>query len=434
MFINDTVNRDEMEHKLLSFTDSRVDWNLSDMLAQDWNGSIMNIRVSRSLQSLFLPSFLWKLDKKTHCFVLEENLSHGPAVYRNVLVNPLLTCKQVIVKDGDFGVGWTNIATKYSFLGFSISPHHFASADNGGVRVCAKEIPFYTNKGTASKNDLSPLSILTLVCIIISLICLIITFVTYCMFSSLRTLPGMNNMCLVVSLFLAQLLMIIRPSFRSKWLSIVSALSHFSWLSTFLWLQVCSFHMFRVFSAKGQSEFNGLQSRKILVQYSVYAYGISAVIVLTNIAITLIVTIGENTGYDKTSALMTYSFAFIATLIAPLSLVCVTNIVFYIFTAYKIYSTPKIESTTGSKVHFGVYMKLFTLTGLSWILQIIDTFLEMSIFSYLVAILNGLQGLFLMISYVCNGRVWRMYLKACFKTPSDWNIPNVSSKTNTTNI
>ncbi|XP_048741240.2 adhesion G protein-coupled receptor E3-like [Ostrea edulis] len=434
MFINDTVNRDEMEHKLLSFTDSRVDWNLSDMLAQDWNGSIMNVRVSRSPQSLFLPSFLWKLDKKTHCFVQAENLSHGPAVYRNVLVNPMLTCKQVIVKDGDFGVAWTKIGTKYSFLGFSLSSHQFVSSDSGGVRVCAEEIPFYTKTTTVSKNDLSPILIVTLVCIIISLICLIITFVTYCMFSSLRTLPGMNNMCLVVSLFLAQLLMIIRPSFRSTWLSIVSALLHFSWLSTFLWLQVCSFHVFRVFSAKGQSDFLGRQSRKIVIKYSIYAYGSSAVIVLTNIVITLIVTNGENTGYDKTSALMTYSVAFIATLIVPLALVCMTNIVFYIFTAYKIYSTPKIEKTTGSRVHFSVYVKLFTLTGLSWILQIIDTFLEMSILSYLVAILNGLQGLFLMISYVCNGRVWRMYMKACCKTPSDRDISKASTKTDVTKI
>jgi hypothetical protein len=244
----------------------------------------------------------------------------------------------------------------------------------------------------------------------------------------------MNNMCLVASLFLAQVLMIARPSFRSTWLSIVSALSHFSWLSTFIWLQVCSFHVFRVFSANGQSDFTGRQSKKTVVQYSVYAFGGPAVIVATNIVVSMIVTNGENSGYDNTAALMTHSIAFIATLIAPLVLVCLTNIVFYSITAYRIYATPKIEKTTGSRVHFSVYVKLFTLTGLSWVLQIIDSFLEFTIFSYFVAILNGLQGLFLFISYVCNGRVWRMYQKSCCKMSSDRNTSKTSSKTDTTKI
>jgi hypothetical protein len=201
-------------------------------------------------------------------------------------------------------------------------------------------------------------------------------------------------MGVVVSLFLAQFLMIIRSISKSTVLSVVSALLHFSWLSTFLWLQVCSFHMFRVFNAKGQSGLFGNKSLKRVTFYASYAFGSSTVIVTANIIISLIVTKGVNSGYDAVRTLMTYKTAFLVTLIFPLILTCTTNIIFYAITAYKIYSTPALEKTSGNRVHFSVYVKLFTLTGLSWVLQIIDTFLETSVLSYCVAVLNGLQGFF----------------------------------------
>ncbi|XP_061179462.1 uncharacterized protein LOC133188090 [Saccostrea echinata] len=436
VFFPDTVHRDKMEKTLINLTESSAKWNLIVKALPSGNSSVLNIKVSRSQQSLFLPSFLWKLDKEVHCFVLANELKHGPALYRNVFVSPLLTCPQMILRDKEFGINWKKIRIEYTFSEFSLSSHQFGSSEGGGIRVCAKDIPSYTNalRSVVVKNDSLTLTIVTLICIIISLLCLLITFITYCIFPILRTLPGINNMCLVVSLFLAQFLMIVRPSFSSTGLAIVSALSHFSWLSMFLWLQVCSFHMYRVFSAKSRSEFNGNQNRKIVMQYIFYAFGSSLFFVTINIFVTLIVTKGENTGYDNVSTLMTYKLAFIITLITPLCFVCVTNVIFYILTAYKIHSTPSIESTTGNRVHFAVYVKLFSLTGLSWILQIIDTFVAFSVLSYFVAILNGLQGFFIFMSYVCNQRVWKLYKKKLCKFPVYSPKSSITSKTYTTSM
>jgi hypothetical protein len=190
--------------------------------------------------------------------------------------------------------------------------------------------------------------------------------------------------------------------------------------------------MFRVFSAQGLSNFQTGNRRKLIIQYSSYAFGFPILIVASNLIISLIVTYGENTGYDKLSTLMTYKIAFITTLITPMAFVSVTNIIFYIVTAYKIYSSPKVENTTGNRLHFGVYVKLFTLTGLSWVLQIVDTFLELSAFSYVVAILNGLQGMFIFVSYVCNRRVWKMYVK--LRRTDTVHKSVASSKTDTTTL
>lgn len=219
-------------------------------------------------------------------------------------------------------------------------------------------------------------------------------------------------MILVIFLFFAQLCLVVRPFFRSTAMIVASALTHFFWLSTFFWLQVCSFHMYRVFHAETRSVHTKSYSRLTILKYLAYATGISVFIVSANVTVSLIITNGEFTGYDKLMTLMTSRTAFIVTLIGPLLIVCITNITFYIMTAYKIQSTPNVDSTTGYRIQLTVYVKLFTLTGVSWLLQVVDTFIGVSVLSYIIAILNGLQGLFFFTSYVYNNRVFNLYRKA----------------------
>jgi hypothetical protein len=424
IFFHGIVHRDEMEQNLIDFTESSADWDLSNKL--DW---VLRVKVSRHYQSLSLHSFPQRAFRKNHCFINSDSGIHASKIHKSVYVSPLLTCFQFVLKDNGSEIDQANAGLEYPFADFSNASNNFHISYSGQRCMCVK-----AKQLVGSDDDNLPLRIITVVFLVMSLICLFITFVTYCTFSSLRTLPGINNMGLVVSLFLAQILMIIRPIFKSTVLSVVSALLHFSWLSTFFWLQVCSFHMFRVFTAKGRSEFIEIKSTKRAKLYSCYTFGSSTFIVTTNIVVSLIVTDGTNTGYDDVSTLMTYKTAFIATLIIPLILACITNTIFYILTAYNIYSTPKLERSSGNRVHFSVYVKLFTLTGLSWVLQIIDTFLETSVLSYCVAVLNGLQGFFIFVSYICNERVWNMYRDVCCKFSAFQNPSTLPSKTDTTTM
>lgn len=115
-------------------------------------------------------------------------------------------------------------------------------------------------------------------------------------------------MCLVACLFMAQLLMTVRPVFNSTGLQIVSALSHFSWLATFFRLQVCSFHIYCVFSAKSRSTYHGNKSKKNNDTIcSVYIWW-AALIVGINIISTLVVSEFKLSGYYKKSTLLTYKF------------------------------------------------------------------------------------------------------------------------------
>ncbi|XP_062588344.1 uncharacterized protein LOC134250022 [Saccostrea cucullata] len=394
--ITKQINRDELEERLVLFMETASNWTLS-------NTTIAEVAMSVSERAFMLPYLSMRFNRKRQCFIFQDRLDCQSSAYRNNLISPLLTCPQIQIKENDFGSALVDIQTDYTFSGFSI---YQSRAANIGFRICARDLSEIKLKGLKESRFLSTL---TLICICVSLVALLLTFLTYCLFPSIRTLPGINNMILVLFLFLAQTCLIVRPLSYTSGLEVVSALSHFSWLLVFFWLQICSFHMFRVFTAKQRWDNSPTSIKKTVTKYFLYAFGSATIIVTSNIVTSLILSNGQNTGYDKALTLMTHRTAFIITLLVPLIFVCLTNIFFYILTAYKICSSPDIESTTGNRVQFSVYIKLFTLTGLSWMLQIIDAFIDVSVFSYVVAILNGLQGLLIFLSCVCNDRVWNLY-------------------------
>ena len=409
VYIRYTPYRSYDEELLSLYVNSTATWTLENIYF--WKA-----RIQPNQFALFLPSVLWKLIPNNKCWVLSEKLSHGDALYRNVLVDSLLTCPQVSVKNNAFGISWENIRFNFSSEGLSLSYHPFQSLHGNMFQICVRDIPYYIThyrreKSNRPRNLLQP--IITIICIGISLICLVLTLITYATFKSLQTVPGLNNMFLISSLFLAQIILLVRQftifNEYEAGTIILSVATHFLWLSTFFWLQVCSFHMFLVFTNKAGLESRKKASSKIVVKYAWYAFGIPFGIVVLNMFVSFASSSFKETGYDKIFTLLTYKTAFIVTFIIPLILVCVTNLVFYAFTLYKIMSCPHIESTSGNKTHFSVYIKLFSITGLTWILQIIDTFLEVSILSYIVSVLNGLQGLFIFVSYVCNARVIKMW-------------------------
>lgn len=116
----------------------------------------------------------------------------------------------------------------------------------------------------------------------------------------------------------------------------------------------------------------GIKVKKIMTQYALYTFGGAALIVGINIISTLVVSEFKLSGYYKKSTLLIF--------------MCVTNILFYFLTAYKFVSAPSVEKEAGntSRLHFTVYVKLFSLTGLSWVLQIVDIFVELSFFTCIV--------------------------------------------------
>lgn len=342
------------------------------------------------------------------CKNVKETNNTSNIPFRLVLVNDLLTCPLVTLKNDEFVVE-SRDRIKLLPSNVVLSFQHFRISENGSYQTCIRNtyIPLAIN----DSDIFSPLSILTGSCIMLSLVCLFLTFVTYSLFDNLRTIPGINSMNLIATLFFLQLLILTRKYYFIAGTSLkvlLLVLTHYILLCVFFWLNAISYHMFCVFTERliGISR---EEKWKIVLKYTIYSYALPLFIVLVNVIFFVISSSGQRFGYGENETLVDDKISYVLTFILPLSIICMANFGFFSATVFKIKSNPKIERQDQNRLHFVCFVKLFVLTGLTWAFQIVDSFLELSILSYAVAVLNGLQGFFLFLSYVCNARVWRMY-------------------------
>ncbi|XP_056006905.1 uncharacterized protein LOC125665368 [Ostrea edulis] len=415
-------DRMSVERKLLQFVESDTRIFLSDTKA------VVRTRLNHDTEFLAIdPNIVHSI-----CKIVEESGQTEYALYRPVLINQLLICQLITLKSEEYFVE-SPLRIKILASNKTLSFQEFLVSDNGSYQICVENIVLRSVENSLLSDISSPLSILTGSCTVVSVICLFITFLTYSAFESLRTIPGINSMCLTATLFCLQLFMLTRKYFFETHFALrvfLSAMTHYLLLSVFFWLNICSYHMFRVFTERSKSS-SKLGRWKTTLGYALYSFGLPLLIVLGNIVVFLIITSGHQCGYGKTQILVDNKLAYLVTFIVPLSFICIANSIFFAITAFKIKFTPKVDSVNHGQVHFVVYIKLSTLTGLTWAFQILDSFLELSFLSYVVAVLNGLQGFFLFISYVCNTRVGKMYKELIMSCSS---LRQKGSSTGTTKI
>lgn len=286
----------------------------------------------------------------------------------------------------------------------------FMIGTNNTVLICVDDLLSFVSKGQSSKSSTEfALEILTVVCTCVSMACLLLTFITYCCFEALRTLPGKNNMCLIFALFIAQMCL----QFGTIWTNyptlckVIGIVLHLFWLTTFGCMNICSYHMFHVFTDL-KPMVDKSESNKRFTRYVLYSFGVPLAIVVLNLALNLGISNGNNIGYGDDKCFINNSLSQIITFISPIACICIINIMLFSVTAYKIRSAPNVRNTNHDQHDLIVYVKLFALTGITWIGQIIDSFLPLSIFTFTVTLVTGLQGLFIFLSYACNKRVFQM--------------------------
>ncbi|XP_071108351.1 uncharacterized protein [Haliotis cracherodii] len=337
-------------------------------------------------------------------------------------------CSYVYLSVNEFS--WnTDASISLQYVDITIQFDKFIEIDEQNLIICVDTMKeLYSNYQDPVK---LAEHILTLVFSILSLICLALTFITYCTFPSLLTLPTKNTMCLVGFLFLAQLLLLfkdvaIRDETACK---IIGVLIHYLWLTVILWMNVCSYHMFHVFVVDAGKPM-GTQSR--LLKYSLYANGLSLIIVLITIFSNLGVSSGSHIGYGVTTCYLNTSLLVGVAFVAPLGVVLLLNIIFFSVSVWTMAKINKMSASIGaekSQVH--IYIKLSTLTGIFWILAILGDVLQQQVLIFISIVLNASQGIFIFISYVANKRVlqlWRGKMNKYIPTASSQS-PNQTMNT-----
>jgi hypothetical protein len=151
----------------------------------------------------------------------------------------------------------------------------------------------------------------------------------------------------------------------------------------------------------------------------------SAVLVSINIAVNYIG--GTGIGYGgticwiSTPRMVGYVFAL------PLGLVILSNFLMFLGVVVSLHRRPNLQKRKHrERQDFIIFIKLTSITGISWVFGFLYEWLDIKVFSYIFIILTGCQGLYLMLSFSCNSRVRQLYTSAV-KGSINSNSTSVSS-------
>ena len=324
-------------------------------------------------------------------------------------MSPLVVCNRVSLPLTELRTTDVSFYRHASNIAVSL-PNHYVVTENF-IEMCADDYFNLTTHALESSvekpgksNDIfdEVAKILSFVCSCVSILCLLITIATYMMLKSLRTLPGKINLCLCASLMVAQTLqqfMIDLTEYKIPCI-VFGVFIHFSWSATLIWMSVSSFNLFRCFSPSNiRSDLH-----QSVIPYAAFVVVMSALLVVANMAFNL-VSEGK-LGYGENICYISSNLGLLLTFVTPVGVIVLSNLCFLSVTIWRISHTPKLKgSKSADRSNVLIYIKMSTLTGACWIFGFLGILTEVDIFEILFILANASQGLFLMISFVCNKRV-----------------------------
>ncbi|KAL3864223.1 hypothetical protein ACJMK2_005927 [Sinanodonta woodiana] len=267
--------------------------------------------------------------------------------------------------------------------------------------------------------------ILSVVCTSISLVCLLITFLVYLSIPKLQTIPGKNNMLLMLNLFLAQVmyLVFVMSSNFTDWLcKAIGILLHFLWLSTIFWLNICTFHMLKTFIWLRKPEAHRKTSSKLILIYCITVITASVLFVAINIIGSLVISNMTQIGYGLGTCYISSGTMILYTFALPVGFVVISNLIMFLVVAYHIRSIPVVEKNVKhERNNFIVLIKLSSLTGITWIVGFLHEWTDVSFLSYVFIILNASLGLIIMVSFTFNRRVFNL-IRSKFKSGNTYDV------------
>ncbi|KAK6192459.1 hypothetical protein SNE40_003923 [Patella caerulea] len=360
-----------------------------------------------------LGTFASDVDTKILCCTVDENPILDK-IYTPITFQ--LLCSYIEFNSDEYVI--ENKMARIDHLNLTLYSDEFSVYKNQ-LRVCFNL--FLTRTGIAYNNetvmyDVSPDDddanddikwYLSTVLIALSMLALFITFITYLRFSKMRSQPGKNNMALIINLFLAQLMLLVGVDKIDNIITcqILGVIIHYLWLSMLLWMNVCSYHMFKVFVLHTIIRMNRSNDVKQTMLYCLYANGTPVLIIAVNIVTNYILSSGAVIGYGGNSCYLSTAHLVLYCFILPLSLVILSNIIFFVSTVVSIHSVKQIGKQAGERNNLYIYIKLSVVTGGFWLFAILTNVVNSPAMEYLSIILNSSQGIFLFWSIVLNKTV-----------------------------
>ncbi|KAK3083678.1 hypothetical protein FSP39_001354 [Pinctada imbricata] len=422
VFISETVSRQVTEEILLNITAAKV------------SSANLTARFRPMKEASRLPLLLHTKRRKNECFVyMNPSTAFTMKPYRPVPVSELLLCPYVVLSAGEYIYHTETHSLKLKRSGKILHESNYELQGNNDIIICKKELERtgYFLESTQDFSDLKSLWIISVICSVVSSICLLIAIVTYCIFPSLRTVPGIINAVSMVTLLFSLCFNYAGYLFvlSDEGCAIFGILLHYSWLCVFTTMLINNYHMNRVFIAVLSVPQSS--TRAMFARYFTCAFGVPLLIISIYIVYVYVDGSMSFLGYGGQRCFILNQAALIVAFILPISLIILTNVTLFILTSITMLKTPDVRSNQDHRNNFRIILKMSSITGICWVLRVIDSFLSLSALSYISSILTCSQGIFVFLAFIANSRVWQMYKNKLFSedsSDSDLNKNSNASK------
>ncbi|KAI8794729.1 adhesion G protein-coupled receptor E3 [Biomphalaria glabrata] len=419
------------------------------LVLDSWMNGQITLEEGRKLNLTFQPSDATSKRKdafvscdemrKTRSDVYCEGYTECTEGYFSVInegqlitINNILTCGHVTFNTSEYELNVLDNASPPDFtvtLDLNVTKVTLSEAqdlnyllieESGELKVCweilekkLKEIQD-ADKSVKEKSDVA-LYAVSLACSVVSLVCLVLTIMTYLIHPILRTFAGKNNMMLSLSLLLAQtsLLAAVHIEYTGNVCTFLGMSTHFLWLWMFSWTFICSLDMFLVFTAKTRSSCCQ-DDYKSFIKRCLVSVSLPATVVSVVVAVTYNQTSGQGIGYGSMRCFLDSLLLTGVALGGPLLVIVLCNTAFFVTTVVKIHKVRQLKTSDLKKEEQSnliVYVKLSAMTGIFWLLTTIAHVSQNSYFQFIVEPINGLQGVYIFMSYICNRRVLSLYFR-----------------------
>ncbi|XP_076458580.1 latrophilin receptor-like protein A [Babylonia areolata] len=332
--------------------------------------------------------------------------------------------------------------------GRTISFQYVEVLQNGKVLVCADQIygSLASSPTLALPENLFSPSMITVsvVCQSLSVVSLFLVLCTYCLFPELRTLPGKNTLALVLTLLLAMLtfqLGVARVEFPTACV-VLGVLIHYLLLSSFTWMLVCSFHMYRIFTRLLHHAHIHIhradQDRWTLARYAMVATAGPALVVCLTLLANYLAnrrdSCSMDLGYGVGICYLSNRWSLLLASVLPISLMMLVNLVLFLCTvvALRPISLTRKRSVRHQHRQLLVFIRMSSLTGINWLAGLAAASIDSPIMWHAFNVLCGLQGLYVFAAFICNRRVFLLYRHLLCATGDGSNSSSTTTTTNTT--
>ena len=271
--------------------------------------------------------------------------------------------------------------------------------------------------------------IVSFVCVCTSIVCLFVTICFYLGTPKLLTQPGANNVILCISLISAQSFYQFgagQQSLSYAACSFIGAMCHFFWLCVIFSMNACSLQMFTIFrnGTRVSSQF----SWKTVLKTIFYVTFSSVVLVIINLIVSLLTSAGESSGYGGDICYLSDFLMHLLTFIIPTGISISVNICLFSYVVFVINRSSRSASALNQdRNYFGIYARLSTLTGLTWLFGYVYLLFESKVIEYLFLVFNGCQGIFIMIAFVLKRETCSAFCMRILKRKTDTSNSDTKS-------